>query len=154
MCKLPTLCKLQVCCIVAAVFPALICTIFAPNPIHAQGGENDYVDVAVILEPPTVIGRPTASWPTDLGLNIVVVNHGSRTAYDVEVVVDIVYPEDSSHFESGRVDGVMVVPVGSASLENDKHRLSWSMPELGGLQRQELKLNGANIITSGSSPTF
>ena len=154
MCKLPTPCKLQICCIVAAVFAALSGAIFAPGPIHAQGSDNDYVDVAVILEPPMVIGRPTTSWPTALELDIVVVNRGSRTAYDVEVVVDIVYPEDSSHFESGRVDGVMVVPVGSASLENDKHRLRWSIPELGGLQRQELKLNSANIKTSGSSPTF
>ena len=129
----------------------------APGEAQAQGDDNDYVDVAVILEPPTTIGRPITDWPTSLELDIVVVNHGSRTAYDVEVVVDIVYPEDSSHFYSSLVSGVLGVPVGSASLENNGYRLRWSIPELGGLQRQELELHGSaigRIATSGSSPAF
>ena len=144
---MPTPCKLQVCCIVAAVFAALTCTIFAPKPIHAQGSDNDYVDVAVILEAPD-----DENTHTGLDLDIVVVNHGSRTAYDVEVVVDVVYPDASSHFDSFTTDGVIEVPVGNASLENSKYRLRWSISELGGLQREELSVTVR--IRQTSSPTF
>ena len=95
--------------------------------------------------------------PSGVELDIVVVNHGSLTAYDVVVVVDLVYPGNSSHFYSARTDGALGEPVGSASLENNGYRLRWSIPELGGLQRQVLELNGdafARIRTSGSDPTF
>ena len=112
----------------AAVCAALTGAFFAAHVAYAQGSDNDYVDVAVILEAPD-----DQSTTTRLNLNIVVVNHGARTAYDVEVVVDVVYPGASSHFDS-----VPEVPVGSSSLENSKYRLRWTIPELGGLQREEV----------------
>ena len=118
----------------AAVFAALTGAFFAAHVAYAQeGGENDYVDVAVILEAPD-----DQSATTRLDLNIVVVNHGARTAYDVEVVVDIVSPASSSHFYPPRG-----VPVGSVSLENSNYRLRWSIPELGGLQREEVTVESS-----------
>ena len=114
---------------------------------YAQGGEDDYADVAVILEAPN-----DESTQEYLDLNIVVVNNGSRTAYDVEVVVDVVYPTNSSHFTLSGQGGVIEVPVGSVSLENSKYRLRWSIPELGGLQREEI--TAELKIRETSSPTF
>ena len=66
--------------------------IFAPDPIHAQGGDKDYVDVGITLE------VPEHEAAVKQRLNIIVVNNGARTAYDVEVVVDIKYPKSSSYF--------------------------------------------------------
>ena len=60
-----------------------------------------------------------------------VMNYGSRTAYDVEAVVDIVYPENSSFFR------LPDVPIGSVSLENDGYKLRWTIPEIEGLERVE-----------------
>ena len=143
MCKLPIPYKLQICGIVAAVFAVLAGALSDHHAAHAQGSDNDYVDVAVILEAPDDTG--TAS---HLDLGIVVVNHGARTAYDVEVVVDLVYPEASSYFESFGLE----VPVGSVSLENSKYRLRWSIPALGGLQREEVPVEAR--IRQTSSPAI
>ena len=85
-------------------------------------------------------------------LDIVVVNHGTRTAYDVEVVVDVVYPEASSHFHTHRDAVLIEVPVGSWSRENSNYSLRWSIPALGGLQREEL--NVELKVRETSSPTF
>ena len=80
-------------------------------------------------------------------LNISVVNHGSRTAYDVEVVVKIEYPEDSSHFKQAPA-----VPVGNASLESNERTLKWSIPALGGLQREEVTTDVTN--RNSTAPIF
>ena len=106
----------------------VIGAIFGPGSIHAQGNDNDHVDVALILEVPDTI---TGSVRHDL--DIVVVNQGFRTAYDVEVVVTVEYPEDTSRFLL-----VPEVPVGSASIEDGGYSLRWSIPALGGLQREEV----------------
>ncbi len=100
----------------------------------AQGGENDYVDVALRLEYP-----PLASSTTGRYVTVIVMNHGARTAYDVEVVVDIVYPEDSSHWSHDFA--VPQVPVGSASLEDDDYSFRWTIPALKGLHREEFNVN-------------
>ena len=111
---------------------------------YAQGDDNDYVDVGLTLEV-----RDQASVLASLvELDIIVVNHGSRTAYDVEVVVNIVYPEDSSHFD--RVP--RVVPVGVASLDNNERTLRWSIPSLGELQREQVVAYVRKI--SSSAPAF
>ena len=123
--------------VLLAVFVGFASSVAAPA--HAQVSDNDYVDVAVILEVPD-----QHSSVTNRKLNIIVVNNGSRTAYDVEVVVDIEYPEDTGYYTSNRVDGVIEVPVGSASLENDDRSLRWSIPALGGLQREEI--SNASIV--------
>lgn len=120
--------------VLLAVFVGIAFSIAAP--VHAQVGDSDYVDVAVILEVPdqhsSVVTRH---------LNIIVVNNGTRTAYDVEVVVDVVSPENGYYY--GRSLNVQA-PVGSVSFENkefsslDNRSLRWSIPALGGLQREEI----------------
>ena len=100
----------------------------------AQGGEDDYVDVALTLKFTTETNAQLVS--------IIVTNHGARAAYDVEALVSIVYPEDTSYFH---VEST--VPVGSASLEDTPptgtrgadrgggYSFRWTIPELGGLER-------------------
>lgn len=102
-----------------------------PVPAHASGAEGDYVDVALILE----VAEETTS-TTSQRINIIVVNQGSRTAYDVEVTVDVVKPDKSYYFQFDNT--YPVVPVGSASLENNARSFRWSIPALGGLQRAEI----------------
>ena len=111
---------------------------------YAQGDDNDYVDVGLTLE----VRDQASALASLLELDIIVVNHGSRTAYDVEVVVNIVYPEDSSHFD--RVP--RVVPVGIASLDNNERTLRWSIPSLGELQREQVVAYVRK--TSSSAPIF
>ena len=100
---------------------------------HAQVGDNDYVDVAVILEVPDQFSKVLFR-----ELNIIVMNNGTRTAYDVEVVVDIGYPEDTGHYHLTAPIPFGQMPVGSVSLENNNRTLRWSIPALGGLQREEI----------------
>ena len=120
--------KYHICLIAIAAVLAALAGAFLDEPfVYAQGGDNDYVDVGLTLEvPPDHLSSALTH-----DLTIIVVNHGSRTAYDVEVVVDIVYPGDSSHFSLPPR-----IPVGSASLENNERSLRWSIPSLGGLQRE------------------
>ena len=61
------------------------------------------------------------------------VNHGARTAYDVEVVVEIAYPENSSYFTSAKD-----VTIGSAYLGSGGYSVHWTIPALGGLQRAQV----------------
>ena len=135
-----TRCKLQICCIVAAIFTALAGTLSSEHAAYAQGSENDYVDVGLTLEIPNTNGVPRPK--------IVVVNNGSRTAYDVVVVVDLVFPE-KSHF-SGFTG--QVVPVGSVSYENNERSLRWTIPALGGLQREEF--NVGTTVERTTAPSF
>ena len=124
---------------IAIVFAVLTGSVFGEHVVYAQRGDNGYVDVGLILEVPDqdVDNR-------DRGLNIIVVNHGSRTAYDVEVVVNIVYPEASSYFlapgDYHLINPILEVPVGSVSQEGDRYSLKWSIPAIGGLQREALEV--------------
>ena len=94
---------------------------------YAQEEEQlEYVDLALMLE------APVTDDPSTRNFNVIVANHGARTAYDVEVVVNVVYPENSSYF--ALAPGL---PAGSASLENDRKTFRWTIPALGGLQRVE-----------------
>ena len=90
--------------------------------VGAQEADDDYVDMGVILDVVT-----TAN--VERSVNIVVANYGARTAYDVVVKVDIVYPGNSSHWIAPPN-----VPVGSMSLENNGYSLRWTIPALGGLE--------------------
>ena len=101
---------------------------WGPDPLHAQGNENDHVDVAVTLEYPDQQGNFRA-------IDIIVMNHGARTAYDVEVVVHIVSPENATYFRTPLPD----VPVGIASIENNGYSYRWRIPALTGLQREIIK---------------
>ena len=104
---------------------AITITLLASDPTHAQGGENDYVDVGLTLEVPRYIHGGVAHH-----LNISVVNNGSKTAYDVEVVVHVVYPENNSYIAASDVTA------GTAHREG--RSLRWTIPELGELQGEEL----------------
>ena len=118
---------------------AITITVLASDPTHAQGGENDYVDVGLTLEVPhTIHGGGTHA------LAIIVVNNGTRTAYDVEVVVDVVYPKDSSYVE------VLQVPIGTAFQDGTAFR--WTIPELGGLQRLEVTPHARLRVTTPTAP--
>ena len=136
----------------AAVLVAVAGVVFAPGPIHAQEGEKDYVDVGIILEVPSDIAG------TSQQLNIIVVNNGSRPAYDVEVVVDIESPE-KSHFppiNDGGLRGAPLRPrVGSVSHDNptsdNPTSLRWSIPALGGLSRETLAVLVTHEIRTGSN---
>ena len=149
MCKLPTQCRIQICCIVAAVFAALVGALFNQHLAHAQGGENDYVDVALILEVPDYLGGGDFR-----DLDIIVVNHGARTAYDVEVEVDLVTPGMSHFYDTVASSSPLYlnVPVGKASLHNNERTFRWSIPALGGLQREEFAAKV--FFKSTSSPIF
>ena len=115
--------------------------LFGAGSAHAQGEERDYVDVGLTLEVPDHVGTSASRF-----LNVIVVNHGSRTAYDVEVVVNIEYPEDSSYFwppdDYETIGQFLDVPIGSVSHGDDRYSLKWSIPALGGLQRETLKVTG------------
>ena len=126
---------------VVVAVAALAGTFLDEHVAYAQGEEYDYVDVGLVLEVPEV------SSPISRSVNIVVMNHGSRTAYDVEVVVDIAYPENSSFFSA-----TPIVSVGNASLESDGKSLRWTISALQGLQREEVS---AQVIHKTSSePIF
>ena len=116
---------------------AVIAAALYPGVGEAQGpgGENDYVDVGLTLE----VVRHNV---TGVGhaLHIVVVNNGSRTAYDVDIVVSVESPA-LSHFVDDLAEDPLrpaeplSLPIGSLSLESDERSLRWSIPALEGLQR-------------------
>ena len=107
-----------------ALCAALVGAFLDGPAAHAQGDGNDYVDVAVFIESPDAAA--TYNYP----VSVIVVNHGSRTAYDVEVVVEVEHPEESRFFT------VPSVPVGFASVD-DNGSLRWSISALAGMQRKE-----------------
>ena len=116
---------------VIAVF-AVLGGAFQDEPVaHAQEEDNGHADVGITLE-----GRDQVAARSGHRVYIIVVNNGPRTAYDVNVLVDIMYPDKS------RIIELPDVPVGSASLERnpegmtDNTRLRWVIPALGGLQRE------------------
>ncbi len=130
--------------VLALLLCAAVATVMAWGavPIHAQGEDNGHVDVGLILEVPDTISVTHFH-----NLNIIVVNQGSKTAYDVEVVVSVTYPVDTSGFRESPA-----VPVGSASLDTDGCTLSWSIPELGGLQREEVAAEVRHARSIGGTP--
>ena len=141
MCKLPTQCRIQIWCIVAAVFAALSGTLSDQHAAYAQGTDNDYVDVGLTLEVPQNI---------DLIPRIIVVNNGSRTAYDVEAVVSIESPA-SSYF-SDSIAGPL--SIGSVSLESGERprSLRLSIPALEGGKRAEHQVYVT--YSTGTAPIF
>ena len=132
MCKSSTRRTLQICCIVAAVFAAATGNLFDRHAAYAQGSDEGYVDVGLILDMPD---HPAQNWQQILA--IIVVNQGSITAHDVEVVVSIEYPATLSHFHDEPVRDIIsrdlaYVPIGSLSLDDDERTLRWTIPALEG----------------------
>ena len=117
---------------VIAAFAVLTGSPLDEPAAYAQEVDRDYVDVSVILEVPDDFQASLAH-----KLNIIVVNHGARTAYDVEVVVKVESP-DGSLFRTA--PDPSEVPVGSVSVGpvDGKPSLTWTIPKLGGLQREVL----------------
>ena len=71
----------------------------------------------------------------------------------MEVVVDVVYP-DSGYCQIRFVnESAPRVPVGTSALENNKRTLRWSIPALGGLQREEVTVYVVHKPT-GDDPEF
>ena len=76
---------------IAAIFAALAGSALLEGHVaHAQGEERRYVDVGISLE-----AHDNISAILSQDFKIIVVNQGSGTAYDVEVVVDVVSPDKS-----------------------------------------------------------
>ena len=126
-------CRIRLIAIVA-VFVVLTGAFFGEHVAYAQGGDSDYVDVAVILEVPD----RRSSFSQEL--NIIVVNNGSRTANGVEVVVDVVSPALSHyHYQiiNTEIRLYADVPVGTYTADSGERTFRWSIPELRGLQREE-----------------
>ena len=154
-------CKVQAWLVAFAAILAALAAALLDEPVaSAQGEDRDYVDVGLILKVPE-----SAHIETYHALDIVVVNNGSRTAYDVEVVVNLVYPEVGDHpmpapqessFFMEPDDYVerfraapLEVPVGSVSVFRDDgghSSLRWSIPALAGLQRKEVRANVVHSI--------
>ena len=127
---------------VLVVCAALIGAFLGGPVAYAQGMVGGYVDVELILEAPVDVQAAGAH-----DLNIIVVNHGTRTAYDVEVVVDVVYPSES-RFVSSYLPTASEVPVGSVFLDGTSFR--WTIPALGGLQRRKVEALVSHEIYDGN----
>ena len=123
--------------VLLCLLAALAATFAFSPPAHAQAGEDDYVDVAVTLEVPDQHSRVTRQ-----NLDIIVLNNGSRTAYDVEVVVDVKSPDMSYYAIINTITLVYAdVPVGTSSAENDERTFRWSIPALGPLRRESVRVH-------------
>ena len=100
-----------------------------PATAYAQGDDSGYVDVSLTLEVPDY-RTGVRSHP----ISVMVVNHGSRTAYDVEVELDLVYPEvdETEPQKASRFDGLGLAG-NDVSLENMDRTFRWTIPTLEGL---------------------
>ena len=119
----------------ALVLAALAAFLLLDTASAQEATEYEYVDLAVTLEIPDQFSQVLSQH-----LNIIVVNQGSRTAYDVEVVVDVENPALGYYQIRFVGETAPRVPVGTSSLENAGRRLRWSIPALGGLQREEVRV--------------
>ena len=128
---MPPLPKFRICSsIVIVAFAALLVGLLDRPAAHAQEDDRDFVDVGLILEVPSDIQATTGH-----DMDVIVVNNGTRTAYDVEVTVDVVSP-DQSRFVVDPLRGPLIAPVGQASVDGTS--VVWTIPELGPLQREVL----------------
>ena len=137
---------------IAVVLASLTGTFFGEGVAYTQGEERDYVDVGLILE------IPDRDLTSRRDLNVVVVNHGSRTAYDVKVVVRIVNPKDSIYLRVRQSS----VSVGTVSFSEDGYSFFWTIPTLGEGQRVEagyrtgagmVPLSNLRVVTEGTNPS-
>ena len=115
---------------VIVAFAALLVGLLDGPVAHAQEDDRDFVDVGLILEVPRDLQATTGH-----DMDVIVVNNGTRTAYDVEVTVYVVSP-DQSRFVDDPLRGVLIAPVGQASVAETS--VVWTIPELGPLQREVL----------------
>ena len=109
---------------------------------YAQGDDCCYVDVALTLEVPKDRNTRRA-----FDLQVSVVNHGSRTAYDVEVELDLVFPEvdetepeKASHFERLTVGN-------DVSVENNGRTFRWTIPAIKGPGQEEINVEVVHTQT-------
>ena len=124
--------KFQIALIAIIAVFAVLTGAFRDEPVaYAQEEDDrDYVDVGLILEVPEDFLATTFHF-----MDVIVVNNGNRTAYDVEVVVDVNKPAES-RFRFVDARGGTQATVGQITLDGTAIR--WAIPELGALQREEL----------------
>ena len=136
----------------AALAVALLTLLPAGPTAQAQEADDDrdYVDVALTLEVPDDTAANVHR------VDVIVVNNGTRTAYDVEIVVDVVSP-DQSRLVAVHLRGDVIAPVGQISVDGTS--VVWTIPELGPLQREVLtplvqheKPSGAGTFDNTSDP--
>ena len=126
---------------IAAALAVLTGAFLDERVAHAQGEDGGHVDVGIFLEVPHDIQSDNSH-----KLKIIVVNQGSRTAYDVEVVVAVGSPAQS---HLGDAAGELPeVPFGSATL--DGTALIWNTPALGRLQREQVTAKVSHVIYEGN----
>ena len=131
-----------------AVFAGLIGAGVFPGDRAAYAQvDSGHVDVGLILEAPAHSADSNAK----VELEVIVVNHGSRTAYDVEVELSVENPT-LSHFTDLDLVGYREPPVGSLSLDGDQRILRWFIPTLGGLQREEFTAWVTNRDEASDAP--
>ena len=144
--------KFRICSsIIIVAFAALLVGLLDRPAAHAQQEDDrDFVDVGLTLEVPDDNATLLHF------IEVILVNNGTRTAYDVEVTVDVVSPENS-RFVITELRGEVQVPVGQMSV--DGRSLVWTIPELGPLQREVLtplveheRTFGAGIFDNSSHP--
>ena len=141
-----------------AAAAALLCLVLAadtwpgPDPASAQGGDEEYVDVAMALEFRDTADSNFGIFQNGSTLTVVVMNHGTLTAYDVEVVVDIVYPTNTvalgrpSDVPVGSVAMERPTPAGTVSHERGNgYSLRWTIPALPGLAYEELEVGTRTV---------
>lgn len=141
-----------------AAVAAVLCLMLAadtwpgPDPASAQGGDEEYVDVAMALEFRNDNDPPQNYQVFGPDLTVVVMNHGTITAYDVEVVVDIVYPKNTialalpRDVPIGRVATERPTPAGTDSHSDGAgYSLRWTIPVLPGLAYEIIKVD---VITN------
>ncbi len=115
-------------CLVVVVAASVALASLPHEPAAAQGERDYYVDVGLILEVPR-----TVSGGVSYDLDIIVTNAGSGTAYDVEVVVEVISP-DKSYLHYPPLE---MPTTGQVFFSSDRRTLRWVIPELGELQRVE-----------------
>ena len=132
-------------CLVAFVAASVALASLPYGPAAAQGERDDYVDVGLILEVPR-----TLSGGTSHDLDIIVTNAGSGTAYDVEVVVEVISP-DKSFLKYLPSD---MPTTGQVSFSLDRRSLRWVIPELGEMQRVESTARVQTFVKIGNTILF
>ena len=133
---------------IAAVLAALMVGFLSERAALAQGEACDCVDVALTMVYPGTTSGIMGTAGANRLLVVTVMNHGTRTAYDVEVVVDIVRPEDSLWFRVpavpiGRVTSMGdTTPAGTQSAgQEGGYSIHWTIPELPGRASANIAAN-------------
>ena len=130
--------KFQIALIAMIAVFAILAGTFRDEPVvYAQDEDGrDYVDVGLMLEVPDNIGNAS-----NQEVHVIVVNNGTRTAYDVVIELIVEYPTGSifSLTERGGVQTPLVGRISVGQTDDGESLFHWAIPELGGLRRVVVK---------------